>query len=62
VEIRIWFDQLDPPAGSLRGHAAGERRTGDRAEVTDVGFVGWLGLLRALERLIGSRDEPHSVE
>lgn len=61
VEIRIWLDQLDPPAGRLRRVGAGKQRVGGGVGVADTGFTGWLGLLRALDRLIGSRDEPPDV-
>lgn len=62
VEIRIWLDQLDPPAGRLRSVGPGKQHVGDVVEVAEAGFTGWLGLLRALDRLIGSRDEPPGVE
>lgn len=62
VEIRIWLDQLDPPAGRLRHVGPGKQHVGDAVEIADAGFTGWLGLLRALDRLIGSRDEPPGVE
>lgn len=57
VEIRIWLDQLDPPAGRLRRVGAGTQRVGDAVEVAEARFTGWLGLLRALDRLIGSPAE-----
>ena len=47
VEIRIVLDTAEPPAGRLRvGRAAGQAA----APRTDqeIGFTGWLGLLRAL--------------
>jgi hypothetical protein len=36
---------------------AWQRIAGARVDGVEVGFTGWLGLLRALEKLIG-RDEP----
>jgi hypothetical protein len=52
VEIRVILDSVDPPTGRLRvtsgaGHAPDEQR--------DVFFTGWLGLLRALYLVTGSR-------
>jgi len=40
-------DQLAPPAGQVRRVGAGD----------PVPFSGWLDLIRALERLIGERDD-----
>jgi hypothetical protein len=47
VEIRIYVDQLAPPAGQVRRVGAGE----------SIPFSGWLDLIRALERLIAELDE-----
>ena len=47
VEIRIYVDQLAPPAGRVRRVGAGE----------PVPFSGWLDLIRSLERMIGEPDE-----
>ena len=47
VEIRIYVDQLAPPAGQVRRVGAGE----------PIPFSGWLDLIRALERLIAELDE-----
>ncbi|MDN5853652.1 MAG: hypothetical protein L0K86_12575, partial [Actinomycetia bacterium] len=57
VEIRIWLDHLDPPAGRLRRVGPPERRGGAVVEPAEVDFAGWLGLLRALDELIGRRGE-----
>jgi hypothetical protein len=47
MEIRIVLDRAEPPAGRLRViRAPGQAHLG-RAE-QDIGFTGWLGLLRAL--------------
>jgi hypothetical protein len=47
VEIRIYVDQLAPPAGQVRRVGADE----------PIPFSGWLDLIRALERLIAELDE-----
>jgi hypothetical protein len=47
VEIRIYVDQLAPPAGQVRRVGADE----------PIPFSGWLDLIRALERMIGELDE-----
>jgi hypothetical protein len=47
VEIRIYVDQLAPPAGRVRRVDAGE----------SIPFSGWLDLIRALERMIDELDE-----
>jgi hypothetical protein len=56
VEIVIWLDTVEPPAGSLRV-LAGPDLSDRGAEAAGVGFAGWLGLLRALYEVIGSRGE-----
>jgi hypothetical protein len=49
------LDQSDPPAGRLR--LVAESVAGpDAQEGEGIGFVGWLGLLRALDQVIGSPD------
>jgi len=45
VEIRIVLDRVEPPVGSLR-IVRRSRQASDSTQ--DVGFTGWLGLLRAL--------------
>ena len=47
VEIRIYVDELTPPAGQVRRVGAGE----------PIPFSGELDLIRALERLIAELDE-----
>jgi hypothetical protein len=47
VEIRIVLDRAEPPAGRLRVVRAPGEDPGSRAG-RDIGFSGWLGLLRAL--------------
>jgi hypothetical protein len=47
VEIRIVLDRTEPPAGRLRVVPAPGRDPGPCAG-QEVGFTGWLGLLRAL--------------
>jgi hypothetical protein len=47
VEIRIVLDRAEPPAGRLRVVCAPGQDPGLGAG-RDIGFTGWLGLLRAL--------------
>jgi hypothetical protein len=47
VEIRIVLDRAEPPAGRLRVVRAAGQGLGPGAG-QEVGFSGWLGLLRAL--------------
>ena len=47
VEIRIVLDRVEPPAGRLRVVLAPEQASGPPAG-QEIGFTGWLGLLRAL--------------
>ena len=47
VEIRIVLDRTEPPAGRLRVLRAAGQDPGPGAG-QDIGFTGWLGLLRAL--------------
>ena len=47
VEIRIVLDRAEPPAGRLRVVRAPGQAPGPGAG-REVGFTGWLGLLRAL--------------
>ena len=47
VEIRIVLDRAEPPAGRLRVVPAPGQAAGPGAG-QEVGFSGWLGLLRAL--------------
>jgi hypothetical protein len=56
VEIVIWLDTVEPPAGRVRLRA-GPAGSDRGAEAAGVGFAGWLGLLRALYEVIGSRSE-----
>ena len=57
MEILISLDAVEPPAGRVR-------RVADRAFAADddndkgVEFVGWLGLLRALDGVIGGTRPP----
>ena len=55
MEIRIRLDQSDPPAGRLRLVAESEAAP-DAQEGEGIGFLGWLGLLRALDQVIGSSE------
>ncbi len=47
VEIRIVLDRAEPPVGRLRVVRAPGHDPGPGAG-QDIGFTGWLGLLRAL--------------
>lgn len=58
MEIVIRLDTVEPPVGSVR-LLAGPDLSYRGAEAAAVGFAGWLGLLRALYEVIGSRgDRP----
>jgi hypothetical protein len=46
VEIRIVLDRAEPPAGRLRVVDSGQAHEPRGGQ--EVGFSGWLGLLRAL--------------
>ena len=55
VRIEVSFSRLDPPEGRatrVDGCAA-------RSAVDEQSFVGWLGLLGALQLLVSERTEPH---
>ena len=47
MEIRIVLDRAEPPAGRLRVVGATGQAPGPGAG-QEIGFSGWLGLLRAL--------------
>jgi hypothetical protein len=51
VEVRIALDALDPPAGRIRV-------SGDDSE---LGFTGWLGLLRVLYQVMGAPAGPQAA-
>jgi hypothetical protein len=55
MEIRICLDQSDPPVGRLRLVSEPESAAGAQ-DGEGIGFVGWLGLLRALDQVIGSPE------
>lgn len=60
IEIEIEIDELTPPEGRLlRPSSSGESEF-SAAETTEVPFVGWLGLLRALSSMVAieSPDAP----
>lgn len=58
MEIRILLDGSDPPIGRLC--VVDEEPDSDAQPPREVEFSGWLGLLRALDEVIGStnRDGP----
>jgi hypothetical protein len=57
VEVRIWFDQSEPPVGHVQRLAA-PGASSDRGAATTE-FSGWLGLLRALSDVLDdAKDIP----
>jgi hypothetical protein len=56
VEIRIVLDRTEPPAGRLRVLRALGQAPGPGAG-QDIGFTGWLGLLRALYEVTAEPGE-----
>ena len=56
MEIRISLDRVEPPAGRL-GLMTDPRQASD-AGGQEVPFTGWLGLLRALEEVLGPAEHP----
>ena len=56
VEIRIVLDRAEPPAGRLRVVPAAGQIPGPGGE-QDIGFSGWLGLLRALYEVTAEPGE-----
>jgi hypothetical protein len=59
MEIRIHLDRAEPPAGRLRLVPEVEAPPGTQ-DGEGVGFAGWLGLLRALDAVIGTQKGPPS--
>ena len=56
VEIRIVLDRAEPPAGRLRVVGAPGQDPGPGAG-QEIGFTGWLGLLRALYEVTAEPGE-----
>jgi hypothetical protein len=56
VEIRIVLDRADPPAGRLRVVRAAGQAAAPRTD-QEIGFTGWLGLLRALYEVTAEPGE-----
>jgi hypothetical protein len=52
MEIRIILDRVEPPVGRLWVVAVPGRGRGCRQD-GEIGFTGWLGLLRALYQVTG---------
>ncbi len=50
MEVRISFDQTDPPVGRLVVTSPPGARPGE----SSIPFTGWLGLLHALSEALGS--------
>jgi hypothetical protein len=57
VQIVIRLDTVEPPAGDVR-LVADPELPGRGADPATVGFAGWLGLLRAMYEVMGSRGGP----
>jgi hypothetical protein len=54
MEIRIILDRVEPPAGRL--HVVPDHgRASRKNEEAEIGFAGWLGLLRALYEVTEER-------
>ena len=56
MEIRIILDRAEPPAGRLRVVGAPGQNPG-RLAGQEIGFTGWLGLLRALYEVTAEPGE-----
>ena len=56
VEIRIVLDRAEPPAGRLRVVRDSGQAHGPGTE-QEIGFSGWLGLLRALYEVTAQPGE-----
>jgi hypothetical protein len=52
VEILIRLETLEPPAGTVALVTGRDPTSADQG--TGIAFVGWLGLLRALDDLMAS--------
>jgi hypothetical protein len=55
VEIRIVLDRVEPPVGRLQV-VRDPRQAHRPCEERDIGFTGWLGLLRALYEVTAEPD------
>jgi hypothetical protein len=58
VKILIVLEELAPPAGTVQLVAGHEPPGHAGADAKRVPFAGWLGLLRALDEVIGAPDHP----
>ena len=56
VEIRIVLDRAEPPAGRLRVVGAPGQNP-ESSPGQEIGFTGWLGLLRALYEVTAEPGE-----
>jgi hypothetical protein len=56
MEIRICLDRTEPPAGRLRRVPESGQAPGAH-DGEPIGFVGWLGMLRALDEVIGPPED-----
>ena len=59
MEIRIVLDRAEPPAGRLRVVRAPGQDPG-RGAGQEIGFTGWLGLLRALYEVTAEPGQAHA--
>lgn len=55
VEVRIRFEQTDPPVGQLWSLTVPGDPSHDA--VVPTGFTGWLNLLRALSDALGDEED-----
>lgn len=58
MEIVISIETLDPPAGQVRLVPPAAPGPGVADHTRCAGFTGWLGLLRALDDMIGRGSPP----
>ena len=56
MEIRIVLDRAEPPAGRLRVVGAPGQNP-EPGPGQEIGFIGWLGLLRALYEVTAEPGE-----
>lgn len=62
MEIRLILARNEPPVGTVR-RLADPGGPGRAREGEVIGFMGWLGMLRALSELIGAPgDRPPAAE
>ncbi|HUK67729.1 MAG TPA: hypothetical protein VLW50_03070 [Streptosporangiaceae bacterium] len=52
MEIRIVLDRVEPPVGRLVVGTDSRRALGGKEDI-EIGFTGWLGMLKALYDVTG---------